>query len=83
MRRNWAQGIATVASSRRVLDAIEPYLNRWLHRKYVYLSFRLVQVLSGHGCFCKYMDQIDRKDFRSKNDSAEHTMVVPVGPARR
>ncbi|XP_045458544.1 uncharacterized protein LOC123668897 [Melitaea cinxia] len=46
-----AAGLATV-------HAIRPHLRCWVKRRHGVLSFRLIQVLTGHGCFGEYLHQI-------------------------
>ena len=50
-------GLATV-------EAIRPVLEDWLERRHGSLSFRVTQVLPGHGCFGKYLCRIDREPKR-------------------
>ncbi|XP_022833162.1 uncharacterized protein LOC111361060 [Spodoptera litura] len=60
-------------------------LDDWLGRKHGSLSFRVTQVLSGHGCFGKYLCRIEREpDARCHHcvhcgeDTAQHTLAECV-----
>ncbi|KAL0891774.1 hypothetical protein ABMA27_015041 [Loxostege sticticalis] len=70
---------------RRTLDAIGPNLDRWLERPHGFLTYRLVQVLTGHGCFGNYLHKIGREESPSCHecgaavDSAQHTLAVCPG----
>lgn len=62
-----------------VLGAIETQLQEWQDAR-VGLSFRATQILTGHGCFGKYLHKIGRENTTrcwhcdSTNDTARHTM---------
>jgi hypothetical protein len=80
--QHWTEDLATAAFGRETLDAIGPVLQDWLDRSHGFLSFRLVQVLSGHGCFGKYLHRIGREETPSchncgaAEDTARHTLEV-------
>nr|AAO72078.1 reverse transcriptase/integrase [Lymantria dispar] len=53
----------------------------WLERTHGVFSFRLVQVLTGHGCFGKYLHKIVRRESTPfchhcscDEDTAQHTL---------
>ncbi|PZC83970.1 hypothetical protein B5X24_HaOG206316 [Helicoverpa armigera] len=79
---HWAEDLASATFGRRTLDAIGPVLNGWLDRRHGCLSMRLVQVLSGHGCFGSYLHRIGREETpqchhcEAEVDSTEHTLEV-------
>ena len=79
---HWTGELATAAFGRRTLDAIGPVLRDWLERSHGFLTFRLVQVLSGHGCFGSYLHRIGREetpschDCGAVEDTAQHTLEV-------
>ncbi|XP_075992901.1 uncharacterized protein LOC142987847 [Anticarsia gemmatalis] len=54
----WEEQLSSPAAGRETVEAIRPHLTRWLERRWGVLSYRLVQVLTGHGCFGKYLHQI-------------------------
>nr|XP_032525084.1 uncharacterized protein LOC116776090 [Danaus plexippus plexippus] len=80
--QHWTEDLTTATFGRRTLDAIGPVLKDWLERSHGSLSFRLVQVLSGHGCFGSYLHRIGREESPSCHqcgaavDTAEHTLEV-------
>lgn len=66
---------------RVTIEAIRPLVQRWLGRRHGGLSFRLTQVLAGHGCFGEYLCRIRKKRTTrchhcgAASDSAHHTLV--------
>ncbi|CAH2210097.1 jg12897, partial [Pararge aegeria aegeria] len=73
------------------VDAIRPHLELWPKRRHGPLTYRLVQVLTGHGCFGKYLHQIARREVTPEchecgaaEDTAQHTLVecAAWGPQR-
>ncbi|XP_024882469.1 uncharacterized protein LOC112461458, partial [Temnothorax curvispinosus] len=46
---------------RRTVDAVLPHLDAWLDGRRHGLTFRATQVLTGHGCFGKYLCRIWKK----------------------
>ncbi|XP_063375363.1 uncharacterized protein LOC134662989 [Cydia amplana] len=66
-------------------------MSEWLERPHGALTFRLVQILSGHGCFGRYLHKIAGREPTEEChecgadvDTAEHTLeVCPAwGPER-
>ncbi|XP_045783729.1 uncharacterized protein LOC123879887 [Maniola jurtina] len=62
--------------------AIQPVLQRWVERGHGVLTFHLVQVLSGHGCFGRYLCRIAGREpteecheCGSAMDTAQHTLA--------
>lgn len=52
----WATYLASPGlAGTRTISAILPCLNEWMNRRSGGLTFRLTQVLSGHGCFGCYL----------------------------
>lgn len=43
------------------IDAVRPALRPWTGRGYGTLTFRLMQVVSGHGCFRRFRCRINRE----------------------
>ncbi|XP_022834849.1 uncharacterized protein LOC111362405 [Spodoptera litura] len=66
-------------SRKRVVEAILAHFEAWLKRE-ERISFRLTQVLTGHGCFGEYLNKIGREattnchHCESNLDSAQHTL---------
>ncbi|XP_063542095.1 uncharacterized protein LOC134750782 [Cydia strobilella] len=66
----------------RTIGAVLPYLDGWLDRTHGRLGYRLVQVLTGHGCFGHYLHRIGREPTTAchqcgeTDDMAQHTLEV-------
>ncbi|CAH2242651.1 jg8471 [Pararge aegeria aegeria] len=64
----------------RAVGAILPNLEAWLSRKSGSVTFRLTQVLTGHGCFGEYLCRIGREatpkchHCGGDRDTAQHTL---------
>jgi hypothetical protein len=64
----------------RVLEAVLPCLEEWLGRPWGGLTYRLTQVLTGHGCFGEYLCRIGKESTAQCHhcdadlDSAQHTL---------
>lgn len=64
----------------RTIEAVRPHFDSWLDRKYGGLSFRMTQLLTGHGCFGSFLYRIRRSPTPvcyhclSQTDTAEHTL---------
>ncbi|XP_071581727.1 uncharacterized protein [Temnothorax nylanderi] len=67
---------------RRTRDAISPSFDFWINRLSGFLTFRITQLLTGHGCFASFLYRINREDSpicRYCNlavDTAEHTLAA-------
>lgn len=79
--RRWTEDLAPPVPGQWTVEAIRPVLGRWVGRRFGSLTFRLVQVLSGHGCFGKYLCQIARREptpacheCGALEDTARHTL---------
>jgi len=64
-----------------VVEFLRPVLEDWAERRYGKLTFRLVQVLSDHGCFGQYLHRIPKRERITKchhcedpEDTAQHTL---------
>lgn len=78
----WLERLESPSAGHRTIEAIRPVLAEWVQRKHGFLSFRSVQVLSGHGCFGKYLFKIARRESSAEChecggavDTAEHTLA--------
>ncbi|XP_064074650.1 uncharacterized protein LOC135193961 [Vanessa tameamea] len=49
--RRWKEDLGSASAGLAIVEAIRPHLSRWVERRHGTLSFRLTQVLTGHGCF--------------------------------
>jgi hypothetical protein len=79
----WQERLAQPRAGLRVAGAIQHILPEWLDRRWGQLSFRLVQVLSGHGCFGEYLYRIAGREPTAMchhcggdQDTAQHTLEV-------
>ncbi|XP_045535743.1 uncharacterized protein LOC106719018 [Papilio machaon] len=66
----------------RTIEAIGPVLTSWVRRAHGMVTFRLAQVLSGHGCFGSYLCRIGREPSAvchhcvgCLDDTAQHTLA--------
>ncbi|XP_073967380.1 uncharacterized protein [Choristoneura fumiferana] len=57
----WRTRLEHPTAGIRTVEAIRPVLRDWLEREHGALTFRLTQVLSGHGCFGRYLYKIARR----------------------
>ncbi|XP_029174928.1 uncharacterized protein LOC114943455 [Nylanderia fulva] len=76
----WSEALLRPRAGLRAVQAIQPVLQEWLSRK-PGLSYRVVQVLTGHGCFGEYLhDKAWREPSRrchhctEVRDTAQHTV---------
>ena len=67
-------------SHKRVVEAVLPHFEIWLKRE-ERITYRLTQVLTGHGCFGEYLNKIGREATANCHhcddspDSAQHTFA--------
>ncbi|CAF4951761.1 unnamed protein product [Pieris macdunnoughi] len=54
----WRDELSECRFGLQTVDLIRPFLKHWVDRRWGSLSYRLVQVLSGHGCFGSYLHRI-------------------------
>ncbi|XP_034838757.1 uncharacterized protein [Maniola hyperantus] len=78
---NWRKRLDEERNARqRTVGAILPNFEAWLGRKHGSVTFRLTQVLTGHGCFGEYLCRIGREmtprchHCEEDRDSAQHTL---------
>lgn len=79
--RRWTERLVEPTAGRRTVEAVRPVLASWLDRRHGRLTFRLTQVLSGHGCFGRYLCRIARREPTTEchhcagsEDTAQHTL---------
>ncbi|RVE53812.1 hypothetical protein evm_001474 [Chilo suppressalis] len=76
----WQLMLQSPTHGHRTLDALRPLLGDWASRKFGSLTFRLVQVLTGHGCFGKFLHRIRGEatpschECGAEVDTAQHTL---------
>lgn len=59
--------------------AIVPRLEEWMARCHGSMSFHLTELMTGHGCFAKFLQRIGKRmtrdcDFCGEKDDAMHTL---------
>lgn len=80
--QDWRTDLDRAEMGGYTISAILPVLTKWLEKKRGPLSFRLVQVITGHGCFGKYLHRIRREPTpachhcQGDNDDAAHTLAA-------
>ncbi|XP_041969583.1 uncharacterized protein LOC121726335, partial [Aricia agestis] len=81
--RRWGEDLAQAQYGQRTAEALRPVLVAWMRRKRKSLTFRLTQVLTGHGCFGAYLCKVARReptpvchDCGAAEDTAQHTLEV-------
>ncbi|XP_045506875.1 uncharacterized protein LOC123703047 [Colias croceus] len=73
--REWERRLEEPSAGERTVAAIRPVLQEWCDRRHGAITFRLTQILSGHGCFGRYLCKVARR---------EPSMVCHYGvPGRR
>ncbi|XP_026313803.1 uncharacterized protein LOC113225649 [Hyposmocoma kahamanoa] len=82
-RREWVENLQSAGYGTRTIQALHPVLTVWRKRKFGSLTYRLVQVLTGHGCFGDYMHKFAGREATPEchacgaaSDSAQHTLEV-------
>nr|XP_032519012.1 uncharacterized protein LOC116771300 [Danaus plexippus plexippus] len=78
----WKERLSQPKAGLATIAAVKPIFEEWLERRYGVLTFRLTQVLSGHGCFGRYLFRIRREETPGcrhcddqPEDTVEHTVA--------
>ncbi|XP_063386902.1 uncharacterized protein LOC134672884 [Cydia fagiglandana] len=78
----WVQRLERPRAGTRTVEAVRPVLRDWVERRSGVLTFRLTQVLSGHGCFGSYLHKVAQREptpechqCGADVDSAQHTLA--------
>ncbi|XP_041972104.1 uncharacterized protein LOC121728064 [Aricia agestis] len=79
----WAERLEEPTVSIALVTAIRPIFREWIKRTHGALSFHLTQMLTGHGCFGRYLCEIARSEVTTEchhcgeeRDTAEHTITA-------
>jgi endonuclease/exonuclease/phosphatase family metal-dependent hydrolase len=80
----WAERLEEVATARNLIPALRPILRRWVERHHGAPTYHLTQLLTGHGCFGKYLWEVAgvEPDPQCRHcetgavDTARHTLAV-------
>jgi len=78
----WKRSLEDTRRGTRVVEPLRPILQEWAERRQgKLLTFRMVQVLSGHGCFGEYLHRIPKRERTTQchhceevEDTAQHTL---------
>lgn len=77
----WLERLQEPRSVRqRIVEAVLPNFTEWMDRKWGHVTYRLTQVLTGHGCFGEYLNRIGREisaqchHCGGARDTAQHTL---------
>lgn len=79
---SWREILSPLAAGRPVVAALLPLLEEWLGRRWGCLTYRMTQVLAGHGCFGEYLCRMGKEpDPRchacgDAQDTASHTLEL-------
>ena len=57
----WGARLERPTAGIKTVEAIRPVLVEWLGRRHGSLTFRATQILTGHGCFGRYLCRIGRE----------------------
>ncbi|CAF4921474.1 unnamed protein product [Pieris macdunnoughi] len=78
----WAYDLAMPRAGVRTVEAIRPFLREWVNRPSGAVSFRMAQMLSGHGCFGRFLHKVAGRETYpichhcgAPEDTAEHTLA--------
>ncbi|XP_045541653.1 uncharacterized protein LOC123723141 [Papilio machaon] len=82
--RRWEERLADTSVSRRLVEAVRPVLRQWVEAKHREPTYFLTQLLTGHGCFGRYLCEVVgiesdpgcRHCATGAVDTAEHTLAV-------
>lgn len=67
-------------AGKRTCEAIAPHLTNWIDRKHGELTYRITQILTGHGCFYSFLHRIGKANTsicpycQQEEDTSEHTL---------
>ena len=81
LRAVWRARLSRPTAGHAAIAAIRPLFEEWLERRHGVLSFRLTQVLTGHGCFGRYLCLMRKEETPGchhcvdrPEDTVEHTV---------
>ncbi|XP_063632519.1 uncharacterized protein LOC134803661 [Cydia splendana] len=78
--RRWRVELGGAEYGLTTVEAILPHLERWVERRQGTLAFHMVQILTDHGCFGKYLHHIGSEESPmchecgAQVDTARHTL---------
>ncbi|XP_047993904.1 uncharacterized protein LOC125232320 [Leguminivora glycinivorella] len=80
LRQRWRVTLEDSHYGTRTIEAILPVMDRWVDRRKGALTYRVTQIVSGHGCFGHYLHKIQREprpqchECGVADDTAQHTL---------
>ncbi|XP_063624757.1 uncharacterized protein LOC134796497 [Cydia splendana] len=80
LRERWRDALEDSHYGTRTIGAILPVMDEWVDRSKGALTYRVTQVVSGHGCFGHYLHKIQREpgpqchECGAADDTAQHTL---------
>lgn len=81
---SWQRELATemARAGGRVLLALQPVLDEWTNRTHGFMTYRMAQIITGHGCFGTFLHRIGKEETprchhcEATLDTAQHTLAV-------
>ena len=79
--QEWRQRLETARHGRRLIEATLPVFDGWMRRAHGATTYRMTQMLTGHGCFGKYLHRISKEETAACHhcpeevDDADHTLL--------
>ncbi|XP_011858897.1 PREDICTED: uncharacterized protein LOC105556415 [Vollenhovia emeryi] len=77
----WQQRLLDCRAGARAVGAIRPVLADWVDRRHGRVTYHLMQVLTGHGCFGDYLHRMVQREPTTEchecgaaEDTAQHTL---------
>ncbi|XP_013175655.1 PREDICTED: uncharacterized protein LOC106123791 [Papilio xuthus] len=85
--QGWKERLADASVSRRLMEAVRPVLRQWVEARHREPTYFLTQLLTGHGCFSRYLCEVVgiesgpecHQCASGDVDTAEHTLAVCTG----
>ncbi|XP_073956535.1 uncharacterized protein [Choristoneura fumiferana] len=82
IRDRWKDSLEDCRYGTRTIVALLPSFDEWVEREIGAISYRMTQVMTGHGCFGHYLHRIGREisttchQCAHDDDTAQHTLEV-------
>lgn len=80
--QKWKERLEEPSAGHRTVDALRPILEKWVERRRGVLTFHATQVLSGHGCFGRYLWKVAGREPTAEchqcgcaEDTAQHVLA--------
>lgn len=79
--QKWTERLEIPGTSQELVVAVRPILRQWVECRHGVLTYHLAQMLTGHGCFGKYLCQVVGREptttchhcARGVTDTVQHT----------